>query len=158
MNEALKALLWMHLLRLSIIKGLWFPNTKVNLAEGQYEQSIQDTIDVKSETYIYEVGVKDSIHYEMLESIMPCSLPMGTLDVPFLDDSSDLGSLKEQGANGLRDGDPGDLQPDHVCKSWIDRGMMMNANEWEHVRNTCRTRAEHVRNMLGIEPRCLVLW
>ena len=44
-NEALKALLWMHLLRLRIIKGLWFSNAEVNLAEGQYEQSIQDTND-----------------------------------------------------------------------------------------------------------------
>ena len=87
----------MHLLRLTIIKGLWFPNTKVNLAEGQYEQSIQDTNNVKSETSIYEMGVEDSIQHDMLESIMPCSQPKGSLEVLFTDDSSDLGSLMEQG-------------------------------------------------------------
>ena len=44
-----------------------------------------------------------------------CSLPMGTLDVPFRHDSSDLGSLMEYGADGLRDGDlaTADLQPGH---------------------------------------------
>ena len=31
--------------------------------------------------------------------------PMGTSDVTFLDDSSDLGSLECKGANGLCDGD-----------------------------------------------------
>ena len=117
---------------------------KRNLADGQYEQNIQDTNDVKSETYIYEVGVKDSIQDKMRESITACPRPLGNLDVPFLDDSSDLGSLMKQGANGLRDGDPGDLQPDHVCKSRIDRGMMMNAHEWDYARSTRGVRAEHV--------------
>ena len=125
------------------VKGTVVPNAESDLAEGQNELSIQDTFAIEDETMINEVNAKDSIHPDMLQSITTCSLPMGTLDVPFLDASSDLGSLVVLGANGLRDGDPGDpgdLQPDHVYKSSRDRRMMMNANEWEHVRNTCGTR------------------
>ena len=96
MNEALKALLWMRLLRLTIIKGLWFLNTEVNLAEGQYEQSIQDTNDVRVKHIFMKWELKDSIQREMLESIMPCSQPKGSSEVLFLDDSSDVGSLDNQ--------------------------------------------------------------
>ena len=80
---------------------------------------------------------------------MPCSLPMGTLDVLYQEDSSDLGSLIEQGANGLRDGDlaSADLQPGHPIINMEDRRMMMSGHGSEHAQNT-----------LGIEPRCLVLW
>ena len=90
------------------------------------------------------MGVKDSIHYEMLESIMPCSLPMGTSDVLLIDDSSDLGSLKKQGVKDLCDGDlaTADLQPGHSLANQIDRGMM-TVHESEHAQNTRRTRAEH---------------
>ena len=71
-----------------------------------------------------------------------CPLPMGTLDVPFQDDSSDLGSLMNQGVKDLCDGDlaTADLQPGHLFVNLGDRRMMMNAHEWEHVRNTCGTR------------------
>ena len=71
---------------------------------------------------------------------------MGSLDVLYQDDSSDLGSLMEQGANGLRDGDrtTADLQPGHLLTNQIDR-RMMTVHELEHARNT-----------LGIEPRCQV--
>ena len=122
------------------LNGAVVPNTEADLAEGQSEQSIQDTIAIESKALITEVEEKDSIQDGMLESITACSLPQGVLDVPFPDDSSDLGSLMKRGANGLRDGDPGDLQPSHVYKSSRDRGMMMNVHEWEHARNTRGTR------------------
>ena len=88
------------------------------------------------------MGVEDSIHYEMLESIMPCSLPMGTLDVLDQDDSLDLGSLMEYGASGLRDGDlaTADLKPGHPIYSMEDRRMMMSGHGSEHAQNTRRTR------------------
>ena len=78
----------------------------------------------------------------MLESITTCSLPMGALDVPFQDDSSDLGSLMNQGIKDLRDGDLNtpDLQPGHIIMNQGDRRMMMTVHELEHVRNTCGTR------------------
>ena len=91
---------------------------------------------------IFEVEVRDSIDNEMLQSIDVCPPPMGTLDVPFQDDSSDLGSLINYGANGLRDRDlvTADLEPGHSFINLGDRGMMMNIHELEHVRNTCGTR------------------
>ena len=77
----------------------------------------------------------------MLKSITTCSLPLGTLDVPFLDDSSDLGSLMDYGVKDLCDGDlaTADLQPGHLIMNQIDR-RMMTVHELEHVRNTRGTR------------------
>ena len=120
--------------------GTVVPIIEKGLAEGQYERSIQDTNE--DEAIIYEVEIKDSTRNEMLERIMPCSMPMGTIDVLDQDDSSDLGSLMEQGANGLRDGDLAlaDLQPGHPIESKEDRRMMMNGHGSEHVQNTCGTR------------------
>ena len=66
MNEALKALLWMRLLRLMIIKGLLFPNTEVNLAKGQHEHSIQDTMTLRVKSIFMEWELKT-------RSIMKCS-------------------------------------------------------------------------------------
>ena len=138
-----------HATSMEELDGTVVPNTEVDLAEGQFGQSIQDTNVIENEAIINEVEVKDSVQDEMLESIETCSPPMGTLDVPFLDDSSDLGSLMNQGANGLRDGDlaTADLQPGHPIINERDRRMMMTIRELEHARNT-----------LGIEPRCQVLW
>ena len=133
------------------MKGLWFPNVEVNLAKGQTELSIKDTDSGVNEVVDNEVS-EDSIHDEMLQSITACPRPLGNLDVPFFDDSSDLGSLMKLGANGLRDGDPGDLQPDHDYRKRRDRRMMMNAHEWDHARSTRGVRAEYARNTLGIEP------
>ena len=67
---------------------------------------------------------------------------MGSLDVLYWDDSSDLGSLKEQGASGLRDGDLAlaDLQPGHPIESMEDRRMMMSGHGSEHAQNTRGTR------------------
>ena len=79
----------------------------------------------------------------MLKSIKPCSLPKGSSEVLFLDDSSDVGSLDVNGVLvDLRDGDlaNADLQPGHLVMSKRDRRMMMNGHESEHVQNTCRTR------------------
>ena len=55
--------------------------------------------------HILEEEVKVSVNREMLRSMSVRAKPMGTSDVPFLDDSSDLGSLECKGANGLCDGD-----------------------------------------------------
>ena len=132
-----------HATSIEELNGTVVPNSEEVLAEGQNERSIQDTI-TKSEALTYEVEVEDSIRDEMLESILTCSMPMGTLDVLDQDDSSDLGSLKmDFGAYGLRDGDPvsTDLQPGHPIISEEDRRMMMNGHGSEHVQNT-----------LGIEP------
>ena len=129
------------------LDGTVVPCAEVNLAEGQNEQSIQDTNDVESAKCMYEEGVKDSTQNEMLESIMPCSQPKGSSDVLFSDDSSDVGSLDYQEVLvDLRDGDlaSADLQPGHLIINKRDRRMMMNGHESEHVQNTCRTRAEHV--------------
>ena len=125
------------------------PNTEVDLAEGQYKRSIKDTHKTESEAEVNEANDTDSIQDEMLESITTCSLPLGTLDVPFQDDSSDLGSLMNYGVKDLRDGDlaTADLQPGHLIMNQEDRGMMMTVHKLEHVRNT-----------LGTEPRCLVQW
>ena len=139
-----------HATPIKELDGTVVPNSEVDLAEGQYEQSIQDTNAIESEVIIYEVEVKDSIQNEMLESITTtCSQPMGSSDVLYQNDSSDLGSLMNQGVKDLRDGDlaTADLQPGHLIESMEDRRMMMNSHESEHVQNT-----------LGIEPRCLVLW
>ena len=124
------------------LNGTMVPNTEVDLAEGQYKQSIQDTDAFESEAINIDVDDKDSIQDEMLKSITTCSLPMGTFDVPFQDDSSDLGSLVKYGANGLRDGDLATayLQPGHLIINEVDRGMMMKIRELEQVRNTCGTR------------------
>ena len=127
--------------------GTLVPSAEVDLAEGQYERSIQDTIDVVSDAEVYEVELKDLIQNEMLKSIMPCSQPKGSSEVLFLDDSSDVGSLDINGVLvDLSDGDlaSADLQPGHLVMSKRDRRMMMNGHESEHVQNTCRTRAEHV--------------
>ena len=116
-----------------------------DLAEGQYEDSIQDSKDVKSEALTYGEGVIDSLQRDMLESIMPCSQPQGSFDVLLSEDSSDLGSLMEQGVVDLCDGDlaTADLQPGHSFDTRRDRRMMMNGHESEHAQNTRRTRAEH---------------
>ena len=65
------------------VDGTVVPGTEVNLAEGQYEQSIQDTNDFKSEAKVRVVVDKDSVQDEMLKSISTCALPMGTLDGRF---------------------------------------------------------------------------
>ena len=121
-------------------KGTVVSCVRDNLAKSQIDQSIEDTNSEVNEVICNGVNDEDSIQKEMPESITACSLPLGILDVPFPDDSSDLGSLMKRGANGLRDGDPGDLQPSHVYKSCRDRRMMMNVHEWEHARNTRGTR------------------
>ena len=132
--------------------GTAVPNTEVVLAEGQNEQSIEDTYALESGALIYEKEVKELNRSEMLksilpcsemlESILPCSMPMGTLDVLDRDDSSDLGSLMEYGAIGLSDGDlaTADQQPGHPIISKEDRRMMMSGHGSEHAQNTRRTR------------------
>ena len=123
------------------LKGIMVPIPEVNVVEGQYERSVDGAIMNENESVIYEMEVKDSIDDEMLQSIDVCSLPMGTYDVPFLDDSSDLGSLMKHRANGFRDGDlaTADLQPGHLLTNQIDR-RMMTVHELEHARNTRGTR------------------
>ena len=114
----------------------------VDLAEGQLEDSIQDTNDDKSEALTFGEGVMDFLQRDMLKSIMPCSQPQGSLDVLLSDDSSDLGSLMEQGVVDLCDGDlaTADRQPGHSFNIKGDRRMMMNGHESEHAQNTRRTR------------------
>ena len=81
-----------------VIKGQWFlmlwrfkrimvPISEVNIVEGQYERSVEGAVTTENGSVIFEVKVKDSIENEMLKSITACSLPMGTSDVLFLDDS-----------------------------------------------------------------------
>ena len=123
-------------------------NTEVNMAEGQYERSIGDAYTNENESVIYAEEEKDSIETEILMSIKERTMPMDVSDVPTADDSSDLGSFEFNGADGLCDGGlaTADLQPGHLFINHVDRGMMMNPDEAEHVRNTCVTRAEHVWN------------
>ena len=54
---------------------------------------------------IMEVEVLDSIQPEVLMGTSARMMPMGVLDVPIADDSSDLGFLEFNGSNGLCDGD-----------------------------------------------------
>ena len=133
-------------------------NTEVNLAEGQYERSVEDTLNDENVLDIpeYELSVEDtlnnenvldipevedSIHLDMLQST---TMPMGVLDVPTADDSSDLGSLELNEANG-RDGDlaTADLQPGHSSIIRADRRMMMNTNDAQLVRSRCTVGPEH---------------
>ena len=105
------------------------PNTEVNMAEGLYERSVEDTYDIENVADIHEVEVEDSIKIDVLMSTSAPMMPMGVLDVPTADDSSDLGSLELNGANGLCDGDlaTADLQPGHSSIIRADRGMMMDS-------------------------------
>ena len=106
------------------------------MAEGQYERSVEDAYIIENESVIIEVEVKDSIKSEMLMSMNARTMPMGVLDVPFADDSLDLGSLINKESQGLCDGDlaySSDLEPDYSFINHEDRGMMMNINEAEHV-------------------------
>ena len=126
------------------LNGTVVPNTEVNLAEGQTEQSIKDTKDFEHEANVRVVEDNDVIQNEMLKSISTCALPMGTLDGLLLDDSSDLGFLKVQGVKDLCDGDlaTADLQPGHLLEIQIDR-RMMTVHELDHAQTTRRLRAEH---------------
>ena len=65
------------------VDGTVVPSTEVNLAEGQYEQSIQDTNTLENEVNVCVVEDKDSVQDEMLKSISTFALPMGTLDGRF---------------------------------------------------------------------------
>ena len=97
-------------------EGTMVPNIKVNLVEDQYERSIDDTLTIENVSDIIEVEVKDSIRPEVLMSTNAQMMPMGVLDVPIADDSSDLGFLEFNGSNGLCDGDlaKAGLQPGHL--------------------------------------------
>ena len=121
------------------------PNAEVNVAEGQYKQSVSDALTIGIEPITDDEEAKDSIESEMLISISErASMPMGVSDVPFPEDSSDLGSWVNKESRGLCDGDLAyivDLEPGHSFIILKDRGMMMNINE-----------AEHARNTWGIEP------
>ena len=131
------------------------PNTEVNMAEGQYERSVGDAYAKENESVIYVEEEKDSIEIEMQKSAR-C---LWAIDVPTRDDSSDLGSWVIKETHGPCDRDLAfisDLEPGHSFIIHEDRGMMMNIDEAEHVRDTYGTRTEHVRNTLGIEPRCQV--
>ena len=74
-------------------EGILVPISEVNIVEGQYERSVEGPVTTENESDIFEVEIKDTIDNEMLQSIDVCPLPLGTLDVPFQGDSSDLGSL-----------------------------------------------------------------
>ena len=127
-------------------EGAVVPNTEVNMTEVQYERSVEDAYIIENESVIIEVEVKDSIESEMLMSMNARTMPMGVLDVPFADDSSDLGSWVIKEARGPCDRDlPRADLAGHSFINLEDRGMMKNNDE-----------AEHVRNTLGIEPRCQV--
>ena len=126
-------------------KGTMVSNTEVNLVEDLYERSVDETNTIDNVSDILEVEVKDSIKTELLMSTSAPMMLKGVLDVPIADDSSDLGSLDLNGANGLCDGDlaTADLQPGHSSIIRIDRGMMMNTHELELVRSRCTVGAEH---------------
>ena len=117
------------------------PRAEVNIVNGQYERNVYDAITDNIESDLHEVEERDSIESETLQSVCVSTQPMGSLDVPFQEDSSDLGSLVSNGANGLRDWDPAtaDLKPGHIFINHEDRGMLMNVHELEHVRNTLGT-------------------
>ena len=72
------------------------------------------------------------------------SMPMGVIDEPPLDDSSDLGFLEYKGANGLCDGDlaTADLQPGHLFTIHGDHRMMMNILELEPAQSPRGARTE----------------
>ena len=84
--------------------------------------------------------VKDSIESEMLMSINERAMSIGVLDVPFQDDSSDLGSWVIKESHGPCDGGDlalnADLKPGHLFINHKDRGMMMNSLALEHARST----------------------
>ena len=121
------------------------PNTEVNVVEDQYERSVNDTPIIDNVSDILEEEVQDSLRLDVLMSTSAPMMPMGVLDVPTADDSSDLGSLEIYGANGLCDGDlaTADLQPGHLNIIQVDRGMMMNVSEAERVRGECAASAGH---------------
>ena len=70
--------------------GTMVPNTKVNLVKDQYEQSVDDTFSIDNVSDILEVEVMDSIKTEVLMSASAPMMPMGVLNVPTADESSDL--------------------------------------------------------------------
>ena len=51
------------------IKGTMVPSTEVEMAKGQFEQSVEGTINNGNESVIYNKEVKDSIEIKMLMSI-----------------------------------------------------------------------------------------
>ena len=124
------------------------PNTEVNMAEGQYERSVGDAYAKENESVIYVEEEKDSIEIEMQKSAR-C---LWAIDVPTRDDSSDLGSWVIKETHGPCDRDLAfisDLEPGHSFIIHEDRGMMMNIDEAEHVRDTYGTRTGHVRDTYG---------
>ena len=121
-------------------------DNKVDLAEGQYGQSIQDTAESRTEASVCTVEDMDASYGAMLESISVSALLRGASNGLGLDDSSDVGSLDKQEVSvDLRDGDlaSADLQPGHLVINKRDRRMMMNGHESDHVQTTCRLRADH---------------
>ena len=98
------------------------PNTEVNMAEGQYERSVEDTFIIENVSDILETGVHISIRPEVLMGTSTQTMPMGILDAPTAKYSSDFGSLENYGANGLCDGDlaKADQQPGHLNNSSLE--------------------------------------
>ena len=128
------------------VDGTVVPSTEVNLAEGQNDQSIQDTNASENEVNVCVAKEGDSIQSEMLQGIKPWSQPKGCSEVLIQDDSSDVGSQDVQEVLvDLRDGDPAwaDLQPGHLVINKRDRRMMMNGHESDYAQTTRRLRAEH---------------
>ena len=97
-------------------EGTMVPRAEVNIADGQYERSVNDANTDSTESDLHKVELKGSIESETLQSVSVRTHPMGSLDVPLQGDSSDLGSLVSYGANGLRDGNlaTADLKPGHI--------------------------------------------
>ena len=123
------------------LDGTEVPNTEMDLAEGQDEQSIQDTTELSTEANVCAVGNMDTCHGAMLESISVSAPNRGASNGLGLDDSSDVGSYDVQEVLvDLRDGDlaSADLQPGHIAMSKRDRRMMMNGHESDHAQTTRR--------------------
>ena len=74
-------------------EGTMVPRAEVNIVNGQYERNVYDAITDNIESDLHEVKERDSIESETLQSVSVRTLPMGSFDVPFQEDSSDLGSF-----------------------------------------------------------------